>query len=294
MNNADYQRSDVPCHDVSSRRRRTFRFMRIASLWVGLWAIILLLTRGTIHAAPAGETQPAYTQSQSTPSISGLASHSPSQSSALSESANTRRQLWGLSEAQWRRYQSLRQGIRGSLSPATLSPIEVLGIHARNEEERRRYAQRWVELLYEDTERILAFQREYQAAWQRLYPKLRLFSDLPPRTALATVKSTDRVLFFTKPDCPPCTVPLARLLKQLSNKRIAGLDIYLLGISHDDQAVRDWATAHGIDPALVHAHTITLNHDNGTLARLAPALTPLPHIMRNHNGALAPIEPEAF
>ena len=246
------------------------------------------------YATPVHQSQPAYTQSQSTPSNSGLNTHSNAQTRALTESANVRRQLWGLSEAEWQRYQTLRQGIRGSLSPATLSPIEVLGIHARDDEERRRYAQRWVELLYEDTERILAFQREYQAAWQRRYPELRLFSDLPPRTTVARVESTDRVLFFTRPNCTQCTALLTRLLKALRNQRIAGLDIYLLGVTHDDQAVRDWATAQGIDPALVHAHTITLNHDNGTLARLAPGFTLVPHALRNRNGALAPMDLETF
>ncbi|MEW8057076.1 MAG: TIGR03759 family integrating conjugative element protein, partial [Candidatus Thiodiazotropha sp.] len=49
--------------------------------------------------------------------------------------------LWGLSETEWRRYKQLMQGIRGSISPATISPIEVLGIHARDDAERQRYAE---------------------------------------------------------------------------------------------------------------------------------------------------------
>jgi len=52
-----------------------------------------------------------------------------------------RAQAWGISETEWRRYASLMQGIRGSLSPEIISPLEVLGIHARDEAERRRYAE---------------------------------------------------------------------------------------------------------------------------------------------------------
>ena len=43
-----------------------------------------------------------------------------------------RAEQWGLSHEDWQRYRSLMQGVRGSISPSTLSPIEVLGIHARN------------------------------------------------------------------------------------------------------------------------------------------------------------------
>ncbi|MDR4470767.1 MAG: hypothetical protein MRJ68_21120, partial [Nitrospira sp.] len=50
---------------------------------------------------------------------------------------------WGLDDSEWQRYESLKQGIRGSVSAATLSPIEVLGIHSRSTEERRRYAEQW-------------------------------------------------------------------------------------------------------------------------------------------------------
>ena len=61
----------------------------------------------------------------------------------LSPTDKARATIWDLSDTEWRRYRSLMDGIRGSISPATLSPIEVLGIHARDEAERRRYAERW-------------------------------------------------------------------------------------------------------------------------------------------------------
>ena len=38
------------------------------------------------------------------------------------------REQWNLGEAEWTRYQTLMRGIRGSVSPTSLSPIEVLGI----------------------------------------------------------------------------------------------------------------------------------------------------------------------
>ncbi|MCP4735247.1 MAG: TIGR03759 family integrating conjugative element protein, partial [Bosea sp.] len=115
-----------------------------------------------------------------------------------------RAQAWGLSETEWRRYQSLMQGIRGSVSPATISPLEVLGIHARDEAERRRYAELWAEAMWEDAERILAFQRAYVEAGRRLYPDVPLIdsSRLPEKDKQTTsLGPQDRVLFFTRPDC---------------------------------------------------------------------------------------------
>jgi len=38
--------------------------------------------------------------------------------------------MWGLSSAEYARYEELMKGIRGSISPKTISPLEVLGIHA--------------------------------------------------------------------------------------------------------------------------------------------------------------------
>ena len=84
--------------------------------------------------------------------------------SALSPTDLARARLWDLSETEWRRYKQLMQGVRGSISPSTISPIEVLGIHARDEAERQRYAEAWARVMYEDAGRILAFQHAYDAA----------------------------------------------------------------------------------------------------------------------------------
>ena len=64
---------------------------------------------------------------------------------------------WNLSEEEWQRYETLKKGIRGRLSAANISPIEVLGIHARDDAERQRYALRWASIMYEDAERVLSF-----------------------------------------------------------------------------------------------------------------------------------------
>jgi integrating conjugative element protein (TIGR03759 family) len=209
----------------------------------------------------------------------------------LSASDRARARLWDLSEVEWQRYQQLMQGIRGSISPLTISPIEVLGIHARDEVERQRYAEIWARIMYEDAGRILAFQQAYDAAVKRLYPNQPLIdiSRLPGNSAERTeFQSTDRLLFFTRPDCPACDLILRKLLKRID--QIDGLDIYLSDVPQgDDSAVRDWASTHQIDPAWVHSRHITLNHDGGALDKLTKGQGEVPTLFRRRGEALLPI-----
>lgn len=183
---------------------------------------------------------------------------------------------WGLDEIEWQRYQSLMQGIRSSVSPATLSPIEVLGIHARSADERRRYAEQWAVMMREDAERILAFQWAYDEAQRRLFPNGLLIDT----SALAFGKpnqnpveklewqSTDRVLFFTDTQCPTCDAVLERLISQL--EQFSGIDLYLVGVSIGEEArIREWAASRNIDPAWVSKHKVTLNIDGGALGKVS-------------------------
>jgi integrating conjugative element protein (TIGR03759 family) len=211
----------------------------------------------------------------------------------LSRSDITRAQAWGLSETEWRRYQSLMQGIRGSVSPDTISPLEVLGIHARDEAERRRYAELWAQAMWENAERILAFQRAYVEAGRRLYPGIPLIDPnrLPEEENQAVgLAPQDRVLFFTRPDCDACDAMLARLLGRID--RIAGIDIYLAEVDRgDDQAVHDWAAQHGIDPEWVRTRKVTLNFEAGALAALTGGRGKIPSLMRRRGEDLALLSP---
>jgi len=223
----------------------------------------------------------------------------------LSTVDKARAARWLLEEDEWRRYRSLLQGIRGSVSPATLSPIEVLGIHARDPQERRRYAERWAMLMREDAERILAFQQAYDEAQQRLFPASQLIDTLKlrqRRSAFAQhqetkLTTTDRVLFFTEMDCVACDTLFDRLLTQLP--MIAGMDVYLLDTpSGDEAAIRQWAEARRIKPEWVRSRRITLNFDDGALKTLS-ATHPLertepPLALRRRDNVLTPLSGSDF
>jgi len=218
----------------------------------------------------------------------GIAFSSAS-ANTLSPTELARSRAWGLTETEWQRYKQLMQGIRSSISPSTISPIEVLGIHARDSEERRRYAEQWAQSMHEDVNRILAFQHAYDEAGKRLYPNQQLIdiARLPVQSKKTnSIQVDDRVLFFTRPNCPACDVLLERLLKRID--RIGGIDIYLTGTQlGDDQAIRDWAGDHMIKPEWVRTRRTTLNHEAGALEKLTHGKNDLPYLMRRRGDELS-------
>lgn len=207
----------------------------------------------------------------------------------LSEADRIRARIWGLSEVEWRRYIHLMQGIRGSISPATISPIEVLGIHARDNAERDHYAETWAKAMREDVQRILFFQRAYNAAGKRLYPNDPVIdvSRLPVKPEIINkLKSADRLLFFAHPECPACDLMMGKLLKRLDD--ISGIDIYLMGVeTGNDADVRAWASTQKINPDWVKNRRITLNYDGGTLDKLSKGQGKVPYVLRRRGESLS-------
>lgn len=236
----------------------------------------------TAQAAPDGDGRTKTTRTQL-------------QSSQLSDSERAQSRQWDLSDAEWDRFRMLMQGIRGRLSP-DISPIEALGIHASTDDERERYAEKWAKALREDTERVLAFQRAYDEAWTRLYGNEPLIdlSRLPQARSATLLQPGDRVLFFAASSCAVCGPALNILLAKVKSTPKLGLDVYLVDSSNDDAKVRSWATNHGIPPELVRSRTVTLNHDNVALKRMAGFTGTVPHVVRRRGEQLLRIEPQTL
>lgn len=166
---------------------------------------------------------------------------------------------WGLTDQEWTRFEEIQRGPRGYWSP-NLDPLTTLGVEARDDSERQRYAELQVRLEAARAERELAYQRAYDKAWQRLYPGL-----LPIQGATTPLHSpvVSRLALFVGQDCEPC--------RQRARQLQAGgtaFDLYLVDSQNDDRLLRDWARQTGIEPARVQRRQITLNHDQGLWQRL--------------------------
>ena len=164
-------------------------------------------------------------------------------------------QQWGLSDTEWQKYQQLKQGKRGIQSPG-LDPLTTLGVESDSSSERRRLAELWVKEEYQRTEKELAFQREVNAAWSRLYPNA-LSVNMGNASGLAH-DTNGRMALFVRDNCERCD---ARLAAVLADNR--PVDIYLVGSDGKDDTVRKWAVSHNIPVDRVRSRQITLNHDRG-------------------------------
>ncbi|EQA4238493.1 TIGR03759 family integrating conjugative element protein [Serratia marcescens] len=173
---------------------------------------------------------------------------------------------WGLSGEEYQRYQQLMEGPRGTQSPG-LDPLTALGIEAQSDAERKKYAEQWVKQEFVRTEKELKFQREVDAAWQRL-------GVLPVNMGNAAGIAHDTggrlALFVKAKDCGQCD---ARLAAVLADNR--PVDIYLVDSKGNDSLLRDWAWAHHIPIDKVRARQITLNHDGGRWMKFGNGLMPV-------------------
>lgn len=219
----------------------------------------LLLIASSLPASAAETDAQAWAHSQSVDTVAGKL-----------EQANTRKsaQTWGLTDEEWQRYQALMNGRRGVFSPY-LDPITALGIEARTAEERRRFAELSVQQDFKRVEAELAFQREVDAAWKRLYPHI-LPIGAGMGSAPAQPRSHGRLALFVKADCPPCDKTLTKLLA--SQKPF---DIYLVGSEGQDAKVREWASRRHIPAERVKTRAITLNHDAGRWLKLGKGQMPV-------------------
>ncbi|WP_338860852.1 TIGR03759 family integrating conjugative element protein [Xenorhabdus griffiniae] len=196
---------------------------------------------------------PAPLASQQTPSTE-------SQPQPLKSQA----EQWKLSADEYQRYQHLVKGPRGIQSPG-LDPLTTLGIEADSDAERRRYAEQWVKSEFARTEKELRFQREVDAAWQRLFPDV-----LPVNMTTSRGTNGRLALFVRAKDCPQCETRLSEVLA--ANPPV---DIYLVDSQRNDDTLRLWAKDHHIPVERVRNRQITLNHDAGYWFRFGKGLMPV-------------------
>ncbi|EJV1369466.1 TPA: TIGR03759 family integrating conjugative element protein [Pseudomonas aeruginosa] len=184
---------------------------------------------------------------------------------------------WGLQPQEWARYRELMDGPLGIYSP-NLDPLSALGIEARTDEERRRYAELQVQVEARRVEKLLAYQRAYDEAWQRLNPGMQRVNLPDDRPATAAARSSGRTAVFVKDGCAPC----GQLVQRLQSSG-AEFDVYVVGSRQSDAHIRDWAKRTQIDPARVRSGGITLNHDSGRWLSLG-LRGDLPAVVREVNG----------
>ncbi len=222
-----------------------------------------VLLSGTANAQDASATSSTILPSREQPGFTGY-------------SDTQKAKDWGLREEEWTRYRLLMQGPLGVYSP-NLDPLTALGIEAVSDQERRHYAELQVGIEARRVEKLLAYQRAYDDAWQRLHPGVERVS-----ASLASLQTapavSGRFAVFVKDKCPACGQAVQRLQSAGTE-----FDLYMVGTRQDDARIRDWARGVQIDPARVRSGAITLNHDSGRWLSLGLE-GDLPAVVRQVNG----------
>jgi len=123
---------------------------------------------------------------RSTGTASASASTSQVDQYGLTTSEQELARLWGINGEEMRRAKLLLAGPRGTFSQPNLSPIEALGIHARTQQERQKYATAFAKALHDDTERVLAWSQAVELARRGAYgvEKVVDFSRITDRPAI--------------------------------------------------------------------------------------------------------------
>jgi len=218
---------------------------------------------------PASAQQPA-----TVPARNAQSQDRPTVARSLDDRAASE---WGLQPQEWARYRELMDGRLGIQSP-NLDPLSALGIEARTDEERRRYAELQVQVEARRVEKLLAYQRAYDEAWQRLNPGMQRVNLPDDKPSAVATGGSGRMAVFVKDGCAAC----GQLVQRLQSSGTA-FDVYMVGSRQDDARIRDWAKRAQIDPARVRAGSITLNHDGGRWLSLGlPG--DLPAAVREVNG----------
>jgi integrating conjugative element protein (TIGR03759 family) len=94
--------------------------------------------------------------------------NSISQNTVIQSSDINKASVWGLNESEWKQYIMLMQGPSGRYYP-NLTPLEVLGINADNEEDLKHFSELAVTHEHEKVEKELRFNAAFLKAAERMY-----------------------------------------------------------------------------------------------------------------------------
>jgi integrating conjugative element protein (TIGR03759 family) len=202
-------------------------------------------------------------------------------SSVESISSDFQSKIWNISTDDWLRYEKIMLG-KGQYLWKDLDPITVLGLNARSDSERKRYAQKLAKLEFANAQKVILLDRAYNKAFHELYGKLPVVD--PTKLNIGRAKASllsvpkasvkgdfgDRYIAFVNTQCSDCNSMVKQVLGLLELG--VSLDIHF----NDDsrQAITQWATKQGISPESVEVGTVTLNPDSALIEQFGQPAEP--------------------
>jgi integrating conjugative element protein (TIGR03759 family) len=205
----------------------------------------------------------------------------------LTETQRHEALVWGLTEDEEKRYTQLMQNRSGLYYKGLRqTPIDILGINARDEAERNHFAEIASQQEAQKVSKNIAWNNAFYKAYNHRFNDVPVIGEFdqspyePSNYKPLTLESSDTLYWFIKPTHAIQTVllPLIETIQSTPNTTL-----HLMLLDADDSDVQQWANTQQIPRELVATGQITLNH--GELAFNALTLknktTPLLLLARN-------------
>jgi integrating conjugative element protein (TIGR03759 family) len=202
-------------------------------------------------------------------------------SSVESISSDFQSKIWNISTDDWLRYEKIMLG-KGQYLWKDLDPITVLGLNARSDSERKRYAEKLAKLEFVNAQKVILLDRAYNKAFHELYGKIPVVdpSKLNIGRAKASLLSVpkasvkgefgDRYIAFVNTQCSACN----NMVKQVLGSLELGVSLDIHFNNDSRQAITQWATKQGISPESVEVGTVTLNPDSALIEQFGQPSEP--------------------
>ncbi len=212
----------------------------------------------------------------------------------LSEQQTHEASVWGLTEDEEKRYALLMQNRSGIYYRGLRqTPIDILGIHARNETERNHFAELAAKQEAQKVSKNIAWNNAFYKAYNKLYENIPVVGDFDPTPYSPYahkplhLNDGETLYFFIKPDTAVKTVLmlLVDAIDATPNTRL-----HVLFLECDDLSIQLWANQHQVPQALVSSGRITLNHGDLNYQSLSIAKKSTPLLLLSKNGVSSVVD----
>lgn len=241
---------------------------------------------------PLQSIDKALAQTGLTQNIDDISTDQDTHTVQLSAAQIHEAKVWGLTLDEEKRYSLLMQN-KSAIYYAGLrqTPLDILGINARTEEERNHFAELSATFEAQKVSKNLAWNHAFYLAYNKLFEDVPIVgkTDLsrysPQQYKPIGLEPDDNLYLFIKP-----TDAVKIILLSLSDavKNTANTHLNIMLLNTNDMGIQAWASQHQIPKEMVASNQISLNHGelNFNALQGVNKKTPLLLLARNHTSTI--------
>jgi len=202
--------------------------------------------------------------------------------------------VWGLTVDEEKRYVQLMQNRSGLYYEGLRqTPIDVLGINARDEDERNHFAELAARQEAQKVAKNIAWNNAFYKAYNQLFKDVPVVGDFdtssyaPSNYTPVSLKPNDTLYWFIKPEHAVKTVllPLIEAIQTTS-----GTTLHLMLMGADEAEIQQWANLNQIPRDLVTQGQMTINHGELSFDALTLPKKSTPLLLLARNGSSSVVD----